>query len=574
MSANESNQISSVLIATLAAAAALGLAAYLGGAVITLTTARTLPDPVATVTGMMSAPWHTGSPAEGFPGPVARSVPTARWFWTILALTALATVAVAIAAGMRIDALRGRRHLALRPYDPRRKLTPRAFARPRDLLHLRTGLQDSWTMLRLDRRLIGTLPESHVLAIAPTRAGKTTGPVTTWTLEHSGPAIITSTKPDIAVLTAHARAAHGPVWIYAPGVPDTALPFPACGWTPLMGCEHWEHAQMTARWLASTDATAGGRQSDGARFYTHEAGRLLAPLLHAAALGGENMQSVNRWLRGSHEPAHTILAGRQAVAAAALLHDFGTMEPRARSLTIATAGQLIDAYEYDSLAATDRIDFDPEQLLTGGTLYLIAPESRQAIVGPLFAALLSQIFRCVEMNHITHGPLSPELRVILDETRHLAALEDLPHLLAASASWGMRIATVWQNLDQIASRYGEQTHTILTNSAAKLFLGPIHDRGTREYLVELMDAERTEDVTYDLHTLSGRTPRTSHVRETQKASAQTLQQLPRGEGILIHGSDLPIKGRSLPYWQRRDLTRILSRHVPTPESTTPNDSGR
>ncbi|XAY03356.1 hypothetical protein DSM112329_00170 [Paraconexibacter sp. AEG42_29] len=121
----------------------------------------------------------------------------------------------------------------------------------------------------------------------------------------------------------------------------------------------------------------------------------------------------------------------------------------------------------------------------------------------------------------------------------------------------MRIATVWQNLDQITARYGHRGAEILGNSLTTLVLGPIHDPGTREHLVALLDAERVDEITYDVDSLGGRRARSSAHRDRDKVTAQTLQQLALGEGLLIASRELPARGRVLPYWQRRDLKALI-----------------
>jgi type IV secretion system protein VirD4 len=67
------------------------------------------------------------------------------------------------------------------------------------------------------------------------------------------------------------------------------------------------------------------------------------------------------------------------------------------------------------------------------------------------------------------------LRVLLDEAANVAPLGDLGRMLSQAAGHGIRIATVWQSLAQIRERYGEGADTIIANSTAKLFLGPITD---------------------------------------------------------------------------------------------------
>ncbi|WP_354699910.1 hypothetical protein DSM112329_00169 [Paraconexibacter sp. AEG42_29] len=368
MTKDEQDRLALHLLLLTAVATGVGALLYLLLAAVTLLASGQLPPLTEGIVGMAQVPWHAGDPAAAFDPTTARLLPGAAWFWLTLATVMLTGLGAAGWLALRVDRARGRRVMALRPYDPRRRITPRAFARPRDLRHMPAGVPDSWSTIRLDGRMIGTAPQSHILLIAPTRSGKTTGPVTAWTLEHQGPAVVTSTKIDIVALTAGARLRHGPVWIYGPGVPDDALPLPACGWTPLDGCATWEGAQMMARWLAAN--TTGGsdvQESDGGRFYNKEAGRVLAALLHAAKLAGRDMLTVNRWLRREDAEPLRLLRTHGADLAAETLDAFRKTDTKPRSLTIATCGQLIDAYEFASVQASDYSDFSPSRLLDGGT---------------------------------------------------------------------------------------------------------------------------------------------------------------------------------------------------------------
>jgi type IV secretory pathway TraG/TraD family ATPase VirD4 len=112
--------------------------------------------------------------------------------------------------------------------------------------------------------------------IAPTRSGKTTRCIIPWLLEHDGPAMVTSTKRDLVQATGAWRAEMGDVHVWDPGAPDSAC------WTPLDRCEEWGYAIRQGVWLA--DAVGHG-DHHAARFWNGEAAKLLAPLLHAAALG-------------------------------------------------------------------------------------------------------------------------------------------------------------------------------------------------------------------------------------------------------------------------------------------------
>ena len=532
---------------------------YLTVAFLCFTASLQLPAVLPTLGGVVRVPWHWQHLSAAFPPQVRKLLPGNAWIPLIL-LTLLAAAGAA-AAWVHLDRLKGQRRMALRSYDPRSKVAPRAWARPRDLRHLRKRVTDSWTMLRLDGRRIGTAPETHVLLVAPAGSGKTTGPVTTWTVEHEGPLVVTSAKADIVKLTAGARLARGPVWIYAPGVDPRALPLPACGWTPLTGCEDWEYAQRMAGWLAASGLGGNDvKEGDGARFYNAEASRLIAVLMHAAALAGEGMDTVYRWVRTPDDGGLVDVLERRGHPQAQMeLEGVQQADTKQRSFTSAAAGQMLDAYRHEPVVVTDREDFTAQRLIDEqGTLFLVAPEAQQGMVAPLFAGLLASLFRAAEHHALVHGPLDPQLRIVLDETRRLAAIDQLPDLLSISRGWGVRIATVWQNLGQIYARYGEHAaEEVLGNSLAKLVLGPIQDPATRRYVVELLDEHHGEQATWDVDALGGRRVRSVVEHREGKVSAQILQQLPRGQGILIHGRDLPAKGRVRGYWENRTLRRQL-----------------
>jgi type IV secretion system protein VirD4 len=136
--------------------------------------------------------------------------------------------------------------------------------------------------------------------------------------------------------------------------------------------------------------------------------------------------------------------------------------------------------------------------------------------------------------------LRPTLRMILDEAAQLAALDSLPRLLAVSAGWGVRIASVWQDLSQLRDRYGDRAGSVLGSSLVKLALGPIQDEFTRRYFSDLLDdhPSRYRTETKQGWLSSGRSVSFSEQRKP-KAGAQQLMQLRRGEVLMIHGSDLP-----------------------------------
>jgi type IV secretory pathway TraG/TraD family ATPase VirD4 len=509
--------------------------------------------------------------------------PKAAWI-TLDILLLLGFLAICLVLWARVDRWRGRRWLGRRVWDPRRELTPRSWAEPRDLVHLQprgsrssrpmrrviTGLQrrvyrerrtsdpaggDSWPLGRLRGAALRSGPEMHLLVVAPTRAGKSTRVVIPAAREHDGPAVVLSSKTDVVHNTIDERARRGPVWLYAPMTDPGALPAAPCGWTPLHGCADWDYALRMGRWMFDADpsASAMSDQSGGARFYNREAVDVVLPvLLHAADIAGRSMAEVLRWLRsgvdGLDEP-RALLADHGAVAAADQLAGVQALDERPRSLLIMSAAQLVDVYRFPALQAADRPDFNPHDLLNGGTLYLIAPDSEQDALAPVFAGVLGAILRVYERAAADPAADRPLLKILADEAAHLAPLAKLPGHLAVSGGWGVRWCLVYQSLSQLQARYREEADAIRGNALAKLFLGPIHDESTRRYLADLLDEETATVTSRNEIRLSGETSRTRHERQRPKVSAQRLMQLAPGEAVVVHGRDLPALTYLPAHWE-------------------------
>lgn len=562
----------------------LGAAVFLGGlgygtaAWPLLVWAGRLPSIPDGVVAGARLPWHLGDPRGAYEPELAEGLPGALGWWVTVLLGAALITGAVVLAWLRVDAWRGRRRLGARRYDPRGRVQPRAFARPRDVRHLRYRLgDDAWSLLRVDRREIGSGPQSHALAIGPSRSGKSTGLAMPWVLEAPGAVVVTSTKRELAEWTGRARSQLGPCRIYAPLTPDEALPIPGSGWSPLEGCEEWDHAQLVAHWLAdgAPGAGSGGmEESAAAHFWNSEASKLLGPLFHAAALDRErwSMGSVVGWVDGGVEVMPEALATLQQGGhphAARRLTGFLGQDTRAVSYTAMSAGQLIDAYRVVGVQETERrrTQVDVEELLAGrGTLYLLAPESRQALVAPLFAALLGDVFRRIEEHDLRHGPMDPTVRFVLDEAAHLAALSSLPERLALTAGHGARIASIWQSYAQIEQRYGKAAPTVVANSHARLALGPIVDEPTRRLLVGLLDEQPAQRRSRHGGRGPGRSVTVQETREA-KASAQGLQQLQRGRALAVVGDSLPILGQVRPWEQRPHLAELVYPRERRPPTT-------
>jgi type IV secretory pathway TraG/TraD family ATPase VirD4 len=99
------------------------------------------------------------------------------------------------------------------------------------------------------------------------------------------------------------------------------------------------------------------------------------------------------------------------------------------------------------------------------------------------------------------------------------------------AGHGIRVATVWQSLAQMQERYGRGADTILADSTAKLYLGPITDAATRDYVIGALAERRS-------------------AKDDRIATARALQQLVGDRALLISGARAPAVTTTRPFWQQ------------------------
>ncbi|MDO8184646.1 type IV secretory system conjugative DNA transfer family protein [Conexibacter sp. JD483] len=491
---------------------------------------------------------------------------------------------LALVAWVRVDRWRGQSHAAAASWSLRRRVSPRAWAKPRDWLHLqprdaaRAGVvrrtvtavlrtvvgewrepdpRDRWSLGRLRGAAVWSGREMHFGLFAASRSGKTMRALITQVRSHPGRLVVMSNKLDVVIHTIAARRQRGPVWIFAPASDLSALRAKCCGWTPLTACKSWRGALAMAQWIFDADpsASATSAGSSGARFYNREAVETLMPaLLHAAALDDRQMGEVLGWLRGGldglDEPREILLAHDAEAAAARALADVQQLDERARSYLLISAAQLISAYRMPDVQAHEQHDFDPGRLVEdGGTLYLIAPDSQQDLMAPIFGGLLGELLRACELaaQH-AHDPREvPVVKVVVDEAANLAPLRKLPTYLAVSGGWGVRWMLVYQSVAQLRQRYGSDADTVLANLQLRGAMAPVLDRMTRDEFVALLGDEQRYETSRTANTWGSTRSVTRQQRSRPKLSADDLLRLPEGVAVVVHGRDLPAKV-TLPFW--------------------------
>jgi type IV secretion system protein VirD4 len=460
-----------------------------------------MPFPTADAARTM---WHLlirggwRAPSRAFPTVAERAVAPAAWAYAAVAVCFLALLGRAWwlvhrrtrtwRAGSPLG--KEQRTLARHAVD-RGWVRQRTWAIPADLKRLWvpspvSGRPYLGTIGRLPTRMLAAEPEVQPMIVAPPRAGKSSGYVIPWLLDHDGPALILSTKRDVYDSTAGLRERLGRVWVYDPfGDEESA------GFTPLVPARTWAGAIRAGEALASAahpDASNAANE-----FWDKEAASMLAPLLHAAAMSGHGMGELVRWLDArDFTDAIAVLNSTGASAAADQLEGVSRRDERNRETTVMSALNLLRAYRYPQVSACASEDLTPERFLDGhaNTIYVVAAGHDQDALRPVILALVTAIYEAAIVNGRRHGALEPRLFILMDEAANIAPVRNLASWLSQCGDHGIVIATIWQSIAQIDQRYGRAARdAICAASTAQIFIPPLAEPTSAGYLTELLGEE-------------------------------------------------------------------------------------
>lgn len=489
-------------------------------------------------------------PDRAWPAPARTLIPGPVIFYSVLAFLLIGACGLTVVTWSRVCDLFG-------APDGR---DGSKWARLTDLRELIvTGPRRARLILgRVGSKLIAAEPRQSVIVLGPTQSMKTTGFAIPAILEWDGPVLATSVKSDLLRNTIAARKERGPVWVYDPTASTGAG---SDSWSPLAMCGDWRGAQRTATWLAGATRTNGSGLSDADFWYAASA-KLLGPYLFAAAVSDRTMADVVRWVN-TQEERQVKEALQEAGVSEALDAAMATWkrEQRQKSSVYTTVETVLAAYEDPVVASSaSRSDISPEVLLDGQspTLYVVSPSHEQRRLRPLFETLLQTVINyAFELSSRRGTALDPPLLVVLDEAANIAPLRDLDALASTAASHGIQLVSVFQDLAQISTRYGERAQTVVNNHRAKIVLSGISDTQTLEYASRLLGDEEVmqSSVTRNAH---GSRSTTESLALRSIAPANVLRSIRPGDGVLVYGHLPPARLRLRPWFKEKSLTRANS----------------
>jgi type IV secretion system protein VirD4 len=422
------------------------------------------------------------------------------------------------------------------------------------------------------RRLLLTERETSVLAVGPTRSGKTSCLVIPNLLDWHGPAIVTSTKGELLALTAAHRQRVGPVYVYDPAG-ELGNRVGSVTWSPLVGCQRLDRAWMVAAWLCA-GLQQGSSRGDNDWAHWAESGKLLiAPMLFAAAHSGNTVVNVHTWIHGfdlltpsalldemQHDPTHPGHA--DASRALTMIASIDQRPERERGTVFSTVMRIFNVFNESAVAqSAETSRLDPRAFLDrGGTLYLCTPRLAPERVASLFVGILmtvvTEAYAVAEDS--PRGRLPADLGLFLDELANVVPIEDLPGLASQGAGRGVLLLSIVQDLSQLRARYGaDRAHSILNNHPAKLILPGISDPETVDLLSRLIGRHAVTDVQVSRGG-DGRVSRSWSVRHDNLATPDALRQLDASSAVALYRGRPPILVRLRPWYRSKRHRRFAA----------------
>jgi type IV secretion system protein VirD4 len=443
-----------------------------------------------------------------------------------------------------------------------------AFAMRRKALVLRPGLRQlGWRRLLISTRELAT-PVARVgmlrvwspiedvtLRIGGPRTGKT-GELCGRILDAPGAVIATSTRTDLIDVTAACRSRRGPVWVFNPsGIGGLAS---TITFDPLSGCENPATATSRATDLLAAGTAPGGSGGDR-EYWTSQARRVLAALMHAAALGGVSMREVLEWVADPDHAAAQVQQFLRRSPQPAYESDatqFLDTNERTRSSICATIMPAL-GWLTDTTAATTTATgggFDVAELLaTRGTVYMLGADDGQ--VAPLVTALTGHIAREARRLAATDSPLAcngrldPPLTLALDEAALICPIP-LDNWTADMGGRNVTIHISAQSRAQLRQRWGDTgAAAILNNTATLLIYGGTRDPDDLTAYSTLTGERHEHTPTWDHQ--GALTSMTRH--RVPVLSPAQIAQLPARHAVIIRRGMAPAVGRVQMAWTRSDV---------------------
>jgi len=407
--------------------------------------------------------------------------------------------------------------------------------------------------------------ERSTLVLGPSRSGKTTSIIIPNLLITKRSCVVTSTKDDVVAIMSSARRDGAQLLFDPSGTVHTPKGVQRVGYSPIRQSKSWDGAVLASRSLI--DVARRGRVDRSDDHWTERAGALVAPLLHAAALGDESLghlasriderRAYDALARlheqyGEHHPGASLLQGVLAT------------EDRERSGIWSTASGLFAGMRTDAARSSAReAPLDLEEFLRGPhQLHVVAPSRHQNVSTPLVVGLIEEIVHSTYDRHHEGA----KLLLALDELANVAPLPRLASIVSEGGGQGVLTLACLQDLSQARSRWGTSGEGFLSLFPTTVVLPGIADRPTLELLQHL--AGRALEPTTSIQ----RSPRGKNVGHTtswverDRASIATIAHGRPGFALGMDSAKVMKWIELTPSYRDARFSRYLERSGPSERS--------
>jgi len=443
------------------------------------------------------------------------------------------------------------------------------FATPLEIQH--SGFiaePESLIIGESSRLLVGVPPLGqleHVLLVATTGAGKSTGIIIPGLLSETGRRgiFVNDMKGELYQKTAGALSRHLLVSLFSPTRPTGSVHY-----NPLAHIHSQEDAEdLAACWTANTGVSRE-------EYYNQVAQLLLtAAVLHlvdteadapfsrlADLLSGttfDQIQSIltNSQSKRARDIASSFLSstGQDAKLAGGIMSGMATRfllmkNPTLRRLTSTHP----DSQRNISFP---RLSQRPE------ALFLSVPASDTRRLRPLTSLLVMQM-----MNDLTKQSQIKPFVLYMDELANIGKIPHYAEHISLVRGQGIALIQAIQSYSQLSAVYDPQdAQTILTNSTTKIFY-PGMGKPECEYASQLLG---TTTVTVKSKSISSERHETAHenVAKRPLMNPEDIRQLKRGDLIVVSGNLPPMLVHNTPYYQQATLVELAGlplQQVPAP----------
>ena len=371
-----------------------------------------------------------------------------------------------------------------------------------------------------------------------------------------GACLVTSTRPDLALVSMAIREKIGPIHIFDPA--GTSGLTSTIKWSVLAGCRNPRTAQRRARDMIPNGATAEHEK------WNSMARRTLAVLLHAAALSDRTMIDVLGWAARPRHPKARVRVEEaleqspnpDVLTAWKEMSDqfFANNERTQTSITTTLVSylewMLDDKASGAGLAADAEMFSVQEMLATNATVYMIGHNSDQ--VAPLVAALTGEIaYQARTIAKARGGRLDPPLTMVLDEAAIICPVP-LDDWSADMGGFNITLHISAQDPAQLRKVWGDDgASSILSHAGTLLVFGGIQEM---PFLEDSAKKAGQRDVVVETKDENGRVNGTT-TRRDYVISPDQIMKLEKHQVMVIRAGLSACLAVAPSVWKRRDVRK-------------------